>query len=365
VYSSSFTAQFPNSAPDPGPSRGAFPTDSLLINGPVVNRALLNTLFPPGTLGRNTGTVYIDNPDRSVPNVHQATIGYERQLFQQMAATIDYVHSWNRDQLINFDLNPALRATTSRTDNRITYTDLDNLAGRLGISPFLNPVVTRRNDGSSQFDGVNFSLEKRFSNHWASRVSYAIGYARGNSEANQTADNNYQVLGDPQLDRNFGPLDGDRRHNLVLSGRVEVPRTGGLTISGVYRYLSGRAMSLYNSGIDADRNGRLFDLLPAGHYCGQGANSFCTDYDGGRNGGTGPSYQQTDMRFGYRLRPYKQNTVELNFELFNIFNVANFDNPGPTAFGADQRLTDFLILTALRGGNGQPRAAQFSVRLGF
>jgi len=138
-----------------------------------------------------------------------------------------------------------------------------------------------------------------------------------------------------------------------------------LTVSGVYRYLSGRAMSLYNSAVDADRNGRLFDLLPAGHYCGQGANAFCTDYDGRRNGGTGPSYQQTDMRFGYRLRPRKQNTVELNFELFNIFNIANFDNPGPTAFGADQRLTDFLILTALRGGNGQPRAAQFSVRLGF
>ena len=365
VYSSSFTAQFPNSAADPGPSRGAFPTDPMLINGPVVNRALLNTLFPAGTLGRNTGNVFLDNPDRKVPNVQQATLGYERQLSQQMAATIDYVHSWNRDQLINFDLNPAVRATTSRTDNRITYTDLDNLAGQLGLTPFLNPVMTRRNDGSSQFDGVNFSLEKRFSNHWASRISYAIGYARGNSEANQTADNNYQVLGDPQLDRNFGPLDGDRRHNLVLSGRVEVPRTGGLTVSGVYRYLSGRAMSLYNSAVDADRNGRLFDLLPAGHYCGQGANAFCTDYDGRRNGGTGPSYQQTDMRFGYRLRPRQQNTVELNFELFNIFNIANFDNPGPTAFGADQRLTDFLILTALRGGNGQPRAAQFSVRLGF
>ena len=31
----------------------------------------------------------------------------------------------------------------------------------------------------------------------------------------------------------------------------------------------------------------------------------------------------------------------------------------------DIRSTDFLRLTALRGGNGQPRAAQFSVRMGF
>ncbi|PYR09103.1 MAG: hypothetical protein DMF99_16405 [Acidobacteria bacterium] len=92
----------------------------------------------------------------------------------------------------------------------------------------------------------------------------------------------------------------------------------------MFRYLSGAPMSLYNSGIDADRNGRLFDLLPAGHYCGVGLNSICAD-----------------------------------------FNTANFSNPGQVAFGSDQRLSDFLILTALRGGNGQPRAMQFSVRFGF
>jgi hypothetical protein len=44
----------------------------------------------------------------------------------------------------------------------------------------------------------------------------------------------------------------------------------------------------------------------------------------------------------------------------NIFNTANFSNPT-----GDLRSTDFLVLTALRGGNGQPRAAQFSMRLGF
>ena len=358
VYSSSFTAAFPTSAADPGPSRGQLPTDPMLIGGPVVNRALLNRLFPPGSMG-NTGTVFIDNPDRAVPRVHQVTFGYERQLAQQMAVTVDYIHSWNRDQLINFDLNPGLRINTTRT-GRIEYTDLDNIAGQLGIAPFTNPVVTRLNDGSSQFDGVNFMLEKRYSNHWAARVSYAVGYARGNAEANQTFDNNYQVLADPRLDLSFGPLDADRRQNLTVNGRVEIPWMHGLTVSGVHRYLSGAPMTLYNSAVDADRNGRLFDFIPAGHYCGAAPNAFCTDSKGGRNGARGPSYHQTDMRLGYRLRPLRDKTLDLNFELFNIFNVANFANPT-----SDQRLPDFLALTALRGGNGQPRAAQFSVRFGF
>ena len=162
VYGTSFTASFPNSSADPGPSRGQLPTDPLLVNGPVVNRALVNAQYPPGSLGRNTGIVFIDSPDRVVPKTHQVSFGYERQLAQQMAFTADYIHSWNVDQLITYDLNPGLRVDTSRT-GRIVYSDTDHLAQQLGISAFANQVLTRTNDGSSQFDGVNFSLEKRYS----------------------------------------------------------------------------------------------------------------------------------------------------------------------------------------------------------
>jgi len=359
VYSSSFTASFPNSSADPGPGRGLLPTDPLLVNGPVVNRALIDAQYPPGSLGRNTGIVFVDSPDRVVPKTHQVSFGYERQLAQQMAATVDYIHSWNRDQLITYDLNPGLRVDTSRT-GKINYTDTNHVAQQLGISAFGNQVLTRTNAGSSQFDGVNFSLEKRYSNNWAARVAYATGYARGNSEADQTNVNNYQQAADPRLDLNFGPLNADRRQNFVINGRVEIPRTRGLTLSGVYRYMTGTPMTLINSAVDADRNGLLFDPLPAGSYCGQGVNAFCTDNQGGRNGARGPTFKQTDMKFAYRFRPRKDTTIDTNMELFNIFNTANFSNPT-----ADLRLSDFLVRSALSGGNGQPRAMQFSVRLGF
>jgi hypothetical protein len=361
VFSSSFQAAFPNDRADAGPSSGRLPTDAMLINGPVVNRALLNSIYPPGSSARNSGIVYLDNPDREVPKVHQITLGYQRQLGASMAAHVDYVKSWNRDQLINFDLNPAQRVDTSRT-GRLVYTDLYGLARQLGISPFANQVLTRQNIGSSDFDGVNFQLEKRYSNNWAARVSYAIGHARGNAEPNQLGNNDYQVLGDPRLDLNFSPLDNDRQQNFVASGRVELPGTRGLTVSGVYRWMTGTPLNLYSSAVDADRNGRLFDPIPAGRYCGPGTvNVYCTDNKGGRNGGRGPSYKQTDLRFGYRLRPGGgSRTLDVNFELFNIFNTVNFANPT-----SDMRLSDFLVLTALRGGNGQPRAAQVGVRFGF
>jgi len=154
-----------------------------------------------------------------------------------------------------------------------------------------------------------------------------------------------------------------------VNGRYEVPKTGGLTVSGIYRYMTGTPITLINSAVDADRNGLLFDRLPAGHYCGAGVNAYCADFDGRRNGARGPSFQQSDLKFAYRLHPMKDNTIDVNVELFNLFNTANFSNPGEAAanFGSltDQRLSDFMTLTALNGGNGQPRALQFSLRFGF
>ncbi len=100
---------------DPGPSRGQFPTDPFLVNGPVVNRDLLAQQFPPGTLRKNSGDVFLDNPDRREAFSRQYTVGYERELFGNLAVRVDYIRAENRDQLVRNNLNPATRASTART----------------------------------------------------------------------------------------------------------------------------------------------------------------------------------------------------------------------------------------------------------
>jgi hypothetical protein len=359
VYASAFTASFPNSTADSGPSNGRFPTDPMLVNGPFLNRALINQMFPPGTLGRNTGTVYLDTPDRRIPYTHQVTMGYQRQLGAQLAASADYVKTWGRDMLIYYNINPATRLTTSRT-GPLVYDDLLGVASALGISPFANPVYTISNGAQTKYDGLNLQLEKRYSNNWSGRVSYALSSARGNTEGSGTDTNPFQLGADPRLELNQGPLPFDRRHNLVISGRLEVPKTKGLTVSGVTRWMSGAAFTIHDTNVDPDRNGVLFDPLPAGEYSGTGLNAITVDNKGGRAGARGPSYKQTDMRFGYRLRPGGNGrTLDLFAEVFNIFNNANFENPT-----GDRRQGDFLRVTSLRGG-GFPRQVQFGARLGF
>lgn len=358
VYASAFTASFPTNTADPGPSSGRLPTDPMLVNGPIVNRTRLNQLYPPGTLGRNTGVVYLDNDDRRVPFTHQATFGYQRQLASQVSASVDYVKTWGRDQLIYYNLNPGRRVSTSRT-GAITYTDLEGIASQLGLSPFANNVYTIRNDAQTEYDGLNMQLEKRYSRNWSARLSYALSSARGNTEASGTDTNPFQLGADPRLDLNQGPLPFDRRHNVVLSGRVEVPGTKGLTVSGVTRWMSGAAFTIHDTSTDPDQNSFLFDPLPAGSYSGTGLNAITVDNKGGRSGARGPTFKQTDMRFGYRFRISGDRTVDAFMEVFNIFNNANFENPT-----GDRRSADFLRVTSLRGG-GFPRQAQFGVRMGF
>ncbi len=107
AFSDSFVVQFPANNVDSGPSNGVLPSDPMLSGGPTVNRALLSTLYPPGSRVKNTGTVNLDNRDRVIPYTDQITAGYERQLWTTISVSADYVHARARDQLMLQDLNPG------------------------------------------------------------------------------------------------------------------------------------------------------------------------------------------------------------------------------------------------------------------
>jgi Carboxypeptidase regulatory-like domain/TonB dependent receptor-like, beta-barrel/TonB-dependent Receptor Plug Domain len=359
VYGRSLIVNFPVSQPDPGPSNGRLPTDPMLVNGPVVNRALLNQLYPATVAPRNTGTVQLDSPDRQMPKSTQVSVGYERQLRATMSYGVDYIHNEGRGW-IGYDLNPGLRVNTTRT-GEVNRTDLLGLASELGLSPFSN-VVNLRFDytGETRYDGLNLQMERRFSGFWGARVGYTLGYARGNNQGGALGTNNFQLLAEKNLDMNYGPLDTDRRHNLILSGRMEVPRTGGLTVSSLFRFMTGRPMSIIDTNTDPDRNGILFDPLPAGTYSGDGANAITVNNEGGRNGAYGPNYLQLDARFGYRLRMGGARTLDLFLECFNLTDRSNFTNPS----GDRRTLATFLVPNGLVAG-GFPRQLQIGTRLGF
>jgi hypothetical protein len=357
-FTTSNIVTFPANSADPGPTAGRLPTDPYLVNGPVVNRGLLDAAYPPGVPVRNNGVVIFDSPNRTLPYAHQFTLGYERELTPTLGVHVDYVRAINKDMFLARNLNPALRVDTSRT-GALTRSDAFAVLGQA----YTQQVWLMENTGDSDYNALDVSLEKRYSNRWSGRISYSLSKSIGTG--NDQADKNlYQAGTNLNLDAWRGPSNVDRRHILSLGGQAEIPKSGGATLSATARYMSGAPFTIFDSSIDADRNGELVDPVPAGTYSGTAPDSMQNvENAGGRNGAYGPSYFQLDLRAGWR-RKIRTRALEVFLDIFNVTDRANFDNP--TTTNSDRRIpSSFLVLTNLRGGGGFPRQAEMGFRFVF
>ena len=362
-FSDSFTVQFPTNNFDPGPRQGNLPTDPFLVNGPVVNRALLNAQYPAGTRARNGGTVRFDNPDRRNSFSRTYSIGYERQVGSTMGVSVDFIRSEQRNQYVLKELNPLVRQGTLATN---ANTRTNPLIGQVG--EWAASVVTLENAGEINYNSIQFSGTRRYANRWQARVSYAFSRGRGNVPTGQADTPDSQFLGDLRLDNEYGPTTVDRPHILTLTASYDVPRTGGLKLSGVFRARSGTPISLRNTTFDNDRNGSTQnEYLAAGTYTGAAPDAsspnaipYTVEYGGGRAGARGPGYAQADLRSGYRIQLGGGRTLDAFLDIFNVTNRANFANPL-----VDQRLPATFLRLLDVSDEGPTRTAQLNVRFGF
>jgi len=366
-FATSFVVNFPTAAADNGPRTGVLPTDPFLVNGPTINTALLNQLYPGGQLLRNTGATW-DNPDRRVPYTDEVSLGYERQLGAALSAAVDVVHSRGRDLLMQFNHNPQVRSnptvatsTLARVPTAELNAAVQQLAQKYGtFAPFTTNVIQFRNVGEQDYTALMLQLKKRFSNNFSSQVSYTLAKSRGNTSGNGAAGSNFQVGNDLRLDQNEGPSDFDNRHNFTFSGVAMIPKTGGLNLSWVARAISGRPFSLTNGNVDPDLNGIQAEPLPVGNYAGSGANAFTVkNYKAERNGAYGPGFFSLDMRVGYAIRIPGNRRIELSADIFNVTDRTNFANPT-----GNQASAQFLLLTAY-STSYTARKAQVGVRVEF
>jgi hypothetical protein len=366
-FARSFTGQFPLAGVDPGPANGRFPTDPTLTSGVITSvtpavRAYVNSVYPPGTLARNTSTVTWTDPDHfKQPYFHQISAGYERELLPGWSGSVDYVRMSGRDMFLNPDLNIGLRRTTSRNAT------VDRNLNAFGVldEPYSGTVRLLTTEyGYSNYDALNLSMEKRYSNNWSLRSAYSRGYSRGVT-AGQGDTPAFQEGTNLNLDEQFAPVGTDRKHNFTVSGRMEIPKTRGITLSGMLRMLSGTPFTIQDDTLDNNRNGNLTEPLPAGTY-----NPFPAagehvyrdvESQGGRNGARGPGFVQLDMRLGYRARLGGARTLDVFADVFNVTDHVNFTNPG----GNLRVQADFLRFNNLAGGSGFPRQVQLGARLGF
>ncbi len=370
-FATSFNRAFPINGRDENPRLGLLPTDPTLVNGPVVNRALVNAIVGTGNLIPNT-TPTIDNSDRKMAYTRTFSLGIQRELVSNLAVTVDFIHTNGIDQFITVSLNPQRRTnTTNGARSRIHAT----LGAAIAASPF--PLITapfaglpfaglattnprtRTNLGSTRYDALQFTLNKRFSKGYQFKTSYTLSRATGNINGSLFAGANFQTQTGLGLEEQEGVTSFNRKHNFVVSGIYRVPHTKGLMISTIVRALSGSAITIFDGNLDTNQNGINFDPSDASGtftnsrtYANGETLTFTADNAGGINGANNPGFFQIDLRLAYKFNVSERVNTGFTFELFNIANRANFNGvTGRTNSG------NFLI----------PRTTQTArrVQLGF
>lgn len=241
-----------------------------------------------------------------VPKKWQTSIGAQRQLGRNSAFSADYVYARGSNEKV---LQPNVNLTYDpATGVNYPFSDasrrVDPTFGIVGMDPFT---------GTSTYHALQSALTKRLSNGWQASLTYTLS-GLWNAEAPP-------ITGLKQVTQPVPPdLGGDRsfavtdqRHRVVFNGIWEVGR--GFQLSGLYFYGSGmRLPRIYGDD--------LRDL-------GEGFETFGMRLrpDGSivpRNGFVGDPVHRVDVRFQQRVPLAGNVKVDGIFEVFNLFNRANY-----------------------------------------
>jgi len=276
--------------------------------------------------------------------------------------------------------------------------------------PDLGPIEYRENNANSMYQGMEASIEKRFSRGLSFRTSYtfskSIDEAMEHLAAGSTGSftqNPFNVLGERR-----GLSDFDVRHRFVASYLYELPFghgreyltdgplsyiVGGWRLSGLANLRSGRPFTIKagsNNGViggprggglvsafaDCIKNGDLsgdpsqsidkwFDNVPGSSYSAPTApnptkNNAVEARLGncGRNTLRGPDYINFDMGLARTFDYFGEGRrLEFRWEMFNMFNTPQFGLPqNDITNGSAGRISTLA---------GDPRVMQFALKFVF
>lgn len=283
--------------------------------------------------------------DPSIENGHslQASVQVEHEIARETAVSAGYLHVRGHGIIMSRNINvPTLTAAQAAAAG------VPNL-GR--PNPGYGNISQYQGLGRSWYDGLIFSLRRRFTAFLSARASYTFGKAlddSGNAFFFTPQDN-----ANPRDDKGRG--DNDQRHRLALSGTIEVPKApagasafrrfaAGFQLGWIYSYGSPLP---YNIQTGADRN--------------NDTNANDRPLAVGRNTGQGFSFSSLDLRLTRRLALSSRVQLDLLVEAFNALNHPNYQLPNNVVGTGAIPRPGFGLPTAA----ADPRQIQLGLRASF
>lgn len=292
---------------------GAFPESNRVPTGIALPKPGLNTV----------------DPNIVIPYAQQGNFGVERALSRDWAAGVNYVAVRGVKLLRSQNINlgpPTVLTAANAAQLGVSRPNAQQIGRPIyGSSNRLDPNFTNiqqvSSSSSSIYHGVQFTLQKRFSNNYQFRVNYtfskAIDDASDFTQAMQPQ-NPYNARAERSLSYE------DQRHRFTMTGVWDLPyRTAGgrrslarwifgdWSLSTLWTYRSGTPDNVEigsDANVDSNSNDRPFN----GYYVL------------GRNTMIGAESFTVDGRLSRRIRLSERMGVQILAEAFNTQNRVNF-----------------------------------------
>jgi hypothetical protein len=274
-----------------------------------------------------------------------------------MSFEANFVHTAGRlEETVhsaNLSFNPA-------TGANYPFTDISRRP-----FPQWGVVLLEFLEGRSDYNATDFTFTKRFSNRWQATATYTLGFFEdrlpvrpqwylGPDGIMARRDVGFPLAADFGGETSYAGgfiaggagQSGDQRHRAVLNGVWDVG--WGAQLSGIYFYGSGERFQT-NAGVDRRNEG-------AGSELRLRADGTVTD----RAAIVGDPIHRVDMRIQKRLPLFGRVTLDGLFEVFNLFNHANYGSYTGNESNANYGRPSFNGNVAY-----QPRMLQLGFRITY
>jgi hypothetical protein len=287
--------------------------------------------------------------------------------------------------------------------------------------PRFSTVTEYNTVGISNYNGLNFSLQHRFSHGLQTQINYTWGHALDevsnggfNPFYSPSTGGGASILSPANNQNlrqfNYGNADYDTRHSINANYVYEVPKgptalLKGWQLSGTVFFRTGFPYTVLNSGASGTLSTLGFGGPAFAEYDGSGhptcsgpkgtldnpgsciptsgfpdfvsnnpANQLLTGIvNQRRNQFTGPRYFDTDLTLmKYTQVPHFETMkIGIGAQFFNLFNHPNFQPPindiNSGAFGQVQGTVNppTSILGSFLGGDASPRLVQLTAKINF
>ncbi|MBX3278879.1 MAG: TonB-dependent receptor [Acidobacteria bacterium] len=340
-------------------------------NPPLIQTFTASSPQFPDLLGNATAAIpsglVIPNPDAATPYAQHINLTVEREL-------------WNSQSTVS----AAYVGTLGRKESRLRLPNGgENAAGFVRPDRTLGVVSVLETSANSSYHSLQMNWSQRITADLQVRAAYTFSKylddVSGLTSTNAGLDRTLIPLDERNLRLDRGRSEFDIPHILTLTGIWRAPFfagnrwIGGWSLSSVASVQSGRTFTLYSgtNNLNASNNNRLLDIPGSLVRCGSCAapvqlsggatRAQLTPAAGvlgtlGRNTERGDGLVDVGFSLSKDFRVTENLRVQLRGELFNAFNVANF-NAVDTVLASPNfgRYTSAF----------EPRRAQIAARLIF